>query len=54
MILFLRWPVLTVETEATGDSWSTNKRDHSLVGTWACRFGTRAFCPTLAAQVVLA
>jgi hypothetical protein len=27
-----RWPLLTVVTEVNGDSWSTNERDPSLVG----------------------
>ncbi len=29
------WPLLTVETEANGDSWSTNERGPSLVGSLA-------------------
>ncbi len=45
-------PLLTVETEATGDSKSTNERGPSLVGSlirWACRAGTKSFYSALAA-----
>jgi hypothetical protein len=40
-----RWLLLTVETEATG---STNEGLPWLVR-WACRAGSRNFCPELAA-----
>jgi hypothetical protein len=46
------WPLLTVETEVNGDSKSTNeKRVPSWLVLWACRAGTRDFCPALAALV---
>ncbi len=37
------WSLLTVETEANGDSSSTFERSPSLVGCWACRAGTIDF-----------
>jgi hypothetical protein len=41
------WPLLNVETEATGDSKSTNERGSSLVGSSgsSCRY--KRFCPAL-------
>ena len=39
------WPLLTVEIEANGDSWSTYERGPSFcVGLRARRAGTRYFC----------
>jgi hypothetical protein len=43
------WPLLTLETEANGDSESTNKKGFFL--RWVPRAGTRDFCPALAALV---
>jgi hypothetical protein len=40
------WPLLTVETEAYGDSWSTYERSSSLVGSLgsSCRYNTFSSC----------
>jgi hypothetical protein len=38
------WPLPTVEAEVNGDSKRTNERGPSLVGSLACRAGTRDFC----------
>jgi hypothetical protein len=47
-----RWPLLTVETEVNGVSaGSTNERVLPWLVRWACRAGTRDFCPALAALV---
>jgi hypothetical protein len=43
--------LLTVETEANGDSKSTNERGPSLVVRWDFHVGARDFCPALAALV---
>ncbi len=43
--------MLTVETEANGDSKSTNERGPSLVVRWDFHVGARDFCPALAALV---
>ncbi len=43
------WPLLTVETEANGDSMST--RVLPWLVRWARRAGTRYVCPALAALV---
>ncbi len=43
------WPLLTVETEVNGESKSTNERVLPRLVRWACRAGTRNFCPALAA-----
>ncbi len=43
------WPLLTVETEANGDSRSTYERDPSLVGSLGS--STRDFCPAVTALV---
>ncbi len=45
------WPLLTIETEATGDSWSTNERGPSLVVRGARRAGTKDLHPALAVLV---
>jgi hypothetical protein len=37
------WPLLTDETEATGDFLSTNEGGTSLVGSLGCRAGTTDF-----------
>ncbi len=42
------WPLLT---GVNGVSWSTNKRDPSLVGSLGFRAGKRDFCSALAALV---
>jgi hypothetical protein len=46
-------PLQTVETEVNGDSKSTVQLKGVLpwLVTWACRTGTRDFCPALAALV---
>ncbi len=41
------WPLLTVETEAIGDLWSTNERGSSMVGSLGCRVGSRDFYAAL-------
>ena len=41
----------TVETEASGDSWSTLEKGPFLVGTLGCRDSTRDFCAASAALV---
>jgi hypothetical protein len=42
------WPQLTVETVVNEDSKSTNDKAPFLVMVrWACRAGTRDFCPAL-------
>ncbi len=43
------WPLLTVETD--GDSKSATKGALLWLVHWACRAGTKYFCPALAAQV---
>jgi hypothetical protein len=44
------WPLLTVETEANGNSWRTHGRGPSLVGSLGSyRAVTRDFCSALAA-----
>ncbi len=50
------WTLLTVETEANGDSRNTFVRGPSLVGSFgsSCRYNTRDFCPALAALVASA
>jgi hypothetical protein len=45
------WPLLTVETEANGDSKSTNEQGLPWLVRCAHRAGTRDFCPALAALV---
>ncbi len=45
------WPLLTVETEANGDLWSTNERGPSLFGVWARFAGTKDFYPAEPALV---
>jgi hypothetical protein len=45
------WPLLTVETEANGDLWSTYERAYPWLVRWARRAGTIDFCPALAALV---
>ncbi len=45
------WPLLTVETEANGDSKSTNERGPSLVVRLSLHAGTKGFCPSVAALV---
>jgi hypothetical protein len=42
-------PLLSVETEVNENSKNTNERSSSLMVLWACRAGTRDFCPALAA-----
>jgi hypothetical protein len=37
------WPLLTVETEANGDLWSTNERGPSLVGSMGSSCGHKSF-----------
>jgi hypothetical protein len=45
------WPLLTVETEANGDSKSTNEWVHPLFVGWAVHASTRDFCPGMDALV---
>jgi hypothetical protein len=43
------WPLLTVETEVNGDPKITNEMGLPSLVHWACRAGSRDFCPALAA-----
>jgi hypothetical protein len=45
------WPLMTVETEANGDLWSTNERGSSTVGSLGCRAGKRHFYSAYVALV---
>jgi len=49
------WPLLTVETEVNGYSWSTYERGSSFVGCWAFRVDTieTDFCPALNFLILL-
>ncbi len=45
------WLLMTIETEANVDSWSTFQSGPSLVGSFSLSADTIDFCPALAALV---
>ncbi len=45
------WPLLTVETEANGDSWSTYEMGLPWLVRWASRVDTKKLCHALATLI---